>query len=29
MKRLIEIIAHTPLWVWPLLAVSLWLGWQV
>ena len=29
MERLIEIIAHTPLWVWPLLAASLWLGWQV
>jgi hypothetical protein len=28
MDRIIEIIAHTPLWVWPLLAALLWLGWQ-
>ena len=28
MDRLIEIVAHTPLWVWPLLAALLWLGWQ-
>jgi membrane associated rhomboid family serine protease len=28
MDRIIEIIARTPLWLWPLLAALLWLGWQ-
>lgn len=28
MDRIIVIIAHTPLWVWPLLVGLLWLGWR-
>ena len=28
MDRIIKIIARTPLWLWPLLAALLWLGWQ-
>ena len=26
MDRILEIVAHTPLWVWPLFAALLWLG---
>ncbi len=28
MDRILPIIAGTPLWVWPLLAALLWLGWR-
>src|SRR6476659_1650980 len=27
MPSLLDIVLHTPLWVWPLLALVLWLGW--
>ncbi|HSI00501.1 MAG TPA: alpha/beta fold hydrolase [Reyranella sp.] len=27
MPSFLDIVAHTPLWVWPLLALVLWLGW--
>src|SRR5690349_10056865 len=27
MPSLLDIVVHTPLWVWPLLALVLWLGW--
>jgi len=28
MQSLFQIVAHTPLWVWPLMVLVLWLGWQ-
>ena len=28
MQTLLQIVTNTPLWVWPLLALILWLGWQ-
>jgi len=28
MPSLFDIVVHTPLWVWPLLALVLWLGWM-
>jgi hypothetical protein len=28
MPPLLQIVANTPLWVWPLMAFVLWLGWQ-
>ena len=28
MPSLFQIVAHTPLWVWPLMVFVLWLGWQ-
>jgi hypothetical protein len=28
MSSLLQIVIHTPFWVWPLLVVVLWLGWR-
>ena len=28
MPSLFQIVANTPLWVWPLMAFVLWLGWR-
>jgi len=28
MPSLFDIVVHTPLWVWPLLALVAWLGWM-